>query len=69
MNTQHTPGLWHVEGEQNVRAVAAELLAALRLMLEDYRSEGCANPDCGVCKRSKAAEAAARAAIARAEGK
>jgi len=29
-NTKHTPGLWNIEGEQNVRAVAADLLAALR---------------------------------------
>ena len=45
---------------------APDLLAALRLMLSDYRTEGCHDSGCLVCKRSEAAKAAARAAIAKA---
>jgi hypothetical protein len=48
-------------------AAAPDLLAALRAMLEDYRSEGCPDPTCGVCERSNAAKAVALAAIAKAE--
>lgn len=36
---------------------------ALGAMLEDYRSEGCADPECRVCKKSKGAEGKARAAV------
>jgi|GEM_PF-4038204 len=49
-------------------AAAPDLLEALRLMLEDYRTEGCPQSDCVVCERSKAAEKAARATIAKADG-
>jgi hypothetical protein len=45
-----------------------ELVAALNAMLTHYRSEGCADPTCGVCQRSKAAEDLANKAIARAGG-
>jgi hypothetical protein len=48
--------------EQTARLVKA--LAALRAMLQDYRSEGCPDPNCGVCKRSKVAESLAREALA-----
>lgn len=44
-------------------ATNGKLIAAMRLMLTDFRTEGCADPDCGVCKRSKAAEKAAREAL------
>lgn len=46
-----------------LRAKLKTAKEALRLMLTDYRSEGCADPDCRVCKASKAAEASAKAAI------
>ena len=36
-----------------------ELVAALGGMLGDYRSDGCDDRDCSVCKRSGAAEARA----------
>ena len=37
---------------------------ALGDMLTNYRSEGCADPECRVCKKSKAAEAQAKALVA-----
>ena len=37
---------------------------ALRAMLEDYNSGPCSNVDCEICKRSRAAEALARKALA-----
>ena len=78
MGTQHTPepprlGKYIVGIEDDADAAlisaAPNLLAALRAMLEDYRSEGCPDPTCGVCERSKAAKSAALAAIAKAEWK
>ncbi len=45
---------------------APDLLEALQAMLEDYRTEGCPNPNCLVCKNSRAAEEKARSAIAKA---
>ena len=49
-------------------AAAPDLLAALRLMLLDHRTEGCPDRTCEVCRKSEAAKDAARAAILRAEG-
>ena len=37
---------------------------ALVAMLTDYRTEGCPDPKCMVCKSSNAAEAKARAILA-----
>jgi hypothetical protein len=54
-----------VEGETK-ETLAASLLehrAALRVLLADYRTEGCPDPKCGICKRSKAAEAQANAVL------
>lgn len=50
---------------KSVRVALAgdDLLAALKLMLRDYRTEGCSDPKCGVCKKSNAAEHAALVAI------
>lgn len=42
----------------------AVLENAIRGLLEDYRTEGCPDPKCRVCVASKAAEAAARRALA-----
>ena len=47
------------------RAKRAE--AAILALLSDYRSEGCPDPRCGVCRRSKAAEANAREVLKEAE--
>lgn len=62
---QHRP-----EAPANARLIAAapELLHALRLMLEDYRTDGCQDHKCKICKRSHNAENAARTAIAKATG-
>ena len=40
-----------------------QLREALRAMLSDYRTEGCVDPNCGICRRSKKAEQKARAAL------
>jgi hypothetical protein len=42
-----------------------DLIAALRLMLSDYRTEGCPDPACRICTKSKGAETAAREALAK----
>ncbi len=36
---------------------------ALKAMLEDYRTDGCPDPGCRVCRESKAGEKMARAAL------
>lgn len=48
-----------------VRAVNSyqALVEALEHVLIDYRTEGCPDPTCIVCNKSKAAEAKARAAL------
>jgi hypothetical protein len=46
------------------RKLINKLAKALRLMLSDYRTEGCSRPFCGTCQRSDAATAAAREALA-----
>lgn len=38
----------------------------LEQLLSDYRTDGCADPDCFLCKKSKAAEALARAELGKA---
>jgi hypothetical protein len=55
-----------IAAAERLRNAAPALLDALRLMLTDYRSEGCPDPKCGVCARSRAAEAAAHGALAKA---
>jgi len=63
-----------VEGQQDgeqamlVRDAALDLLAALKAMVKDYRSEGCPNPNCLVCQRSNHARLLADQAIAKAGG-
>lgn len=47
---------------------APALLAALQAVKEDYRTEGCADPECITCRRSQAAAAIMDAAIAQAKG-
>ena len=64
----------HWEGDAdraNARLIAAapDLLAAINAMLNHYRTEGCPDPKCRLCERSKTAEAAANAAVAKAEGR
>lgn len=41
----------------------AETRAALAAMVADYRTEGCAIPDCRVCERSRTALQKAHAAL------
>ena len=55
----------HPQNEANARLIAAapDLLAALEAMLNDYRSEGCPDKNCRVCKASNAAERLARNAL------
>lgn len=59
--SHHTIKLSEIDPElaEKVR----ELRNSTSRLLEDFRSEGCPDPDCHVCRRSKAAEAAAREAI------
>lgn len=52
---------------EDADSVISNLAQALRGMLEDYRSEGCSDPRCNICRESKAAEKAAREAIKQAE--
>jgi hypothetical protein len=33
-----------------------ELADSLRTLLADYRTEGCPDPKCGICAKSKAAQ-------------
>jgi hypothetical protein len=53
--------------KQETRMTVDEQLAkakeALRLMLSDYRSEGCSVEGCLVCEKSRKAEEAARAVL------
>lgn len=37
-------------------ALIGRLEGAINQLLTDYRTEGCPDPGCGVCKKSKAAE-------------
>lgn len=48
---------------REAEARAERLEKALRLVLTDYRTEGCGDPTCAVCARSAAAKAEARAAL------
>lgn len=50
------------ERKQNL---TEQLVTALRLMLSDYRTEGCADPDCMVCAQSKKTENVAKDALTR----
>lgn len=43
--------------------IAEQAIKALTAMLEDYRSEGCPDPKCRVCARSRQAEELARKTI------
>ena len=54
----------------NARLIAAapDLLRALEMMLKDYRTECCPDPECSVCSKSRVAENTVRAAIAKAKG-
>ena len=55
-----------VEGETKEKLAASliEHREALRVMLSDYRTEGCPMKDCLVCSRSRAAEEKAKAVLA-----
>ena len=53
---------WKESHAQQTRRLV-KALRALRAMLEDYRTEGCPDPDCNVCRKSKAAERLAREAL------
>lgn len=57
----------HVTAKRIVNACNShfELVEALRVMLSDYRSEGCSDPACIVCQASHQALAAARLALAK----
>lgn len=48
---------------RRLEVAAPALLQALELMLSDYRTEGCPDPSCGICKGSAAASKAAYDAI------
>lgn len=50
-----------------LRDAVDSLVEAAQNMLENYRSEGCPDKDCRVCKRSKQATEQIRAAIKKAE--
>jgi hypothetical protein len=52
--------------EAVARAVNAHdaLVGAVAALLNDYRTEGCPDPACGICSRSRAALALAKAALA-----
>lgn len=54
------------EADAPPKTLVVELLAALTALRADYRSDGCSDPKCKICARSKAAEVQADAAIARA---
>lgn len=56
------------ETTANLIAAAPMMRDALIAMLADYRSEGCAKPNCSICRKSRAAEMAARAAIRMSQG-
>lgn len=55
--------------QRRLGLAAPALLQALELMLSDYRTEGCPDPNCGICKGSAAASKAAYDAIELALGK
>lgn len=50
------------------RAAVAELIEAVGVFRTHYSTEGCAFPDCNLCKRSKAAEERLDAALVRVQG-
>jgi hypothetical protein len=63
----HEDGLKRLIKEQD-RDIE-ELLDAVDLLLKDYRSEGCADPDCLVCSASCKAKAEARRLLQKHDGR
>jgi len=59
-------GMTYEEANGLLIAAAPDMVEALIAMLEDYRTEGCPDPDCKVCQASDAAKAKAFASLRKA---